>query len=468
MNGPDGGREQGPEAGRTRARLSVAAHEVPLAIQWHEGMLLAPQHFQQLALRQDALFLYHAALLSPFHWGVRHLRIDPVHLVDGVLRVLELDAVMPDGLVVHSLPGDGPELTADLGPHLEAMKLRPVTVHLAVSARRRGLAAAGSDLSRYESVDGEAVADENTGEGDLRLPRLRPALRLLIEEEPAARFTSFPLARVVYRNETFELAPGFVPPLVRVTLDSRLGELALGVARRLREKAVFLADQVRSPSIAARPSQLLETRSQVHSLVAALPPFEAMLNSNHAHPYPLYLALCAVVGAVAGVGKSLVPPALPAYDHHDLFATFDAARAFIFQTLDEGILESFTGYAFVLKEGSFLLPFDRQWLGRDVVLGVRARDGASESEIAAWMESAVIASRPKMPALRAKRMGGAPRSRVDSDGDLVPSRGVSLFALTPAPEFVVPGELLEITNPDDLEGRRRPAEIVLYVRNPPR
>lgn len=468
MSDADDQGEKNGEGRRTRARLSIAAHEVPLPVQWHEGMLLAPQHFQQLVQRQDSLFLYHAALLSPFHWGVRHLRIDPVHLVDGVLRVLELDAVMPDGLVVHSLPGDGRELSADLGGHLDAMKQRPVTVHLAVAAARRGLLSVNGDMGRYESVDGEPVADENTGEGELRVPRLRPSLRLLIDEEPPARYASFPLARVVYKNETFELSPSFVPPLLRVTLDSRLGELALGVARRLREKAVFLADQVRSPSIAARPSQLLETRSQVHSLVGGLPTFEAMLNSNYTHPYPLYLALCAVVGSVAGVGKSLVPPALPAYDHHDLYATFDAARAFVFQTLDEGILESFTGYAFVLKEGSFLIPFDRQWPGRDVVLGVRGRDGASEADVATWMEGAVIASRPKLPALRTKRMAGAARTRVEGDGDLVPSRGVSLFALNSAPEYVIPGELLEITNPDDPEGRRRPVEIVLYVRNQPR
>ncbi len=468
MSGAERKSEQEPESGRTRARLSIAAHEVPLALQWHEGMLLAPQHFQQFALRQDALFHYHAALLSPFHWGVRHLRIDPVHLVDGVLRVLELDAVMPDGLVVHSLPGDGPELSVDLGPHLDALKQRPATVHLAVAGHRRGIAPVGGEMARYESVDSGPVADENTGEGELRLPRLRPSLRLLVEDEPPARFSSFPLARVAYRNETFELQPTFVPPTLRVTLDSVLGELCLGVARRLREKAVFLADQVRSPSIAARPSQLLETRAQVQGLVAGLPVIEAMLNSNYAHPYPLFLSLCAVMGSVAGVGKGLVPPALPPYDHHDLFSTFDAARAFVFQTLEEGILESFTGYAFVLKEGSFLLPFDRQWADRDVVLGLRARDGVPEAETTAWMEGAVIASRPKMPALAAKRMAGAPRARVESDGDLVPSRGVSLFSLSPVPELVTPGELLEIVNPDDPGGRRRPAEIVLYVRNRPR
>src|SRR6185503_10016287 len=86
--------------GRRKGRAQTTAREVPPPIQWHEGMLLAPQHFQQLSLRHELLVHYHAAQVSPFHWGVRYLEIDPVPLTDGILRVLDLEAVMPDGLAV--------------------------------------------------------------------------------------------------------------------------------------------------------------------------------------------------------------------------------------------------------------------------------------------------------------------------------------------------------------------------------
>ena len=46
----------------------------------------------------------------------------------------------------------------------------------------------------------------------------------------------------------------------------------------------------------------------------------------------------------------------------------------------------------------------------------------------------------------------------------MPTRDVSLFALDDDPEFVVPDELLQVRNLDDPEGRRRPVEIILYVR----
>ena len=72
------------------------ANELPAAIQWHEGMLLAPQHFQQLSLRQERLLHYHASHLAPFHYGVIRLRLDNALLLEGTIRVLELEAILPE------------------------------------------------------------------------------------------------------------------------------------------------------------------------------------------------------------------------------------------------------------------------------------------------------------------------------------------------------------------------------------
>ncbi|MFN7963115.1 MAG: type VI secretion system baseplate subunit TssK [Thermoanaerobaculia bacterium] len=462
---PDRTGEDAAGQDRPRARRVIAARDVPPGVQFHEGMLLAPQHFQQLVQRQEALLAYHSALLSPFHWGVRLLTVDSLALMDGLFRVLELEAVMPDGLIAATGDADGRELMVDLSPYQEAMKRGPLTIHLAVAGLRRNLATVGGENARFESVDGEQVADENTGEGELRIPRLRPRLRLLATDEPPARFASFPLARVAYKNDTYELAPDFEPPRLRVTLDSALGKLCQALAHRLREKAFFLADQVRSPSMAMRVPQLLETKGLVASLVSALPGFEALLYSNQAHPFALYGGLCQVVGAVAGIGRSLVPPLLDPYDHHELYRTFDQARAFIAQTLDEGILEHYTAYPFLYREGSFLLPFDPAWVSRTLFLGVRCRDGMAEAEAVGWVEAAKIASRSVMPVLRGHRVTGAARSRSEGEGDLLPGRGVTLWALNADAEFIRPGEVLEIRNLEDPDGRNRPVEILLYVRN---
>ena len=84
------------------------ARRVPEAIDWHEGMLLAPQHFQQLSLRTEEMLHYHSAALVPFPWGVLRLAIDEAALTQGFLRVSEIEAVLPDGPVL--VPGQPDEL----------------------------------------------------------------------------------------------------------------------------------------------------------------------------------------------------------------------------------------------------------------------------------------------------------------------------------------------------------------------
>ena len=40
-------------------------------VEWHEGMLLSPQHFQQFSARMDTLVAWQTLAAAPFAWGVR-------------------------------------------------------------------------------------------------------------------------------------------------------------------------------------------------------------------------------------------------------------------------------------------------------------------------------------------------------------------------------------------------------------
>jgi type VI secretion system protein ImpJ len=70
-------------------------------IQWHEGMLLAPQHFQQESARVDALIGWQALVGQPAAWGVRRLGVDEAHLTCGLLRIGALEAILPNGMAVR-------------------------------------------------------------------------------------------------------------------------------------------------------------------------------------------------------------------------------------------------------------------------------------------------------------------------------------------------------------------------------
>ncbi len=435
----------------------------PLPIQWHEGMLLSPQHFQQQDQRWDALLEYQSSFLSPYPWGVLDLAFDEGALQDGILRVLRLAGIFPDGLAFSYSASESPELAVPLAPYLERLTAQPLPVHVAICGMHPGQSQLSGELARFDSVEVPGSIDVNTGESEISIPRLRPKLQLLLIDEPPAKYVSFPLARITYQNGQFTFAD-YVAPCLRVGQGSRLGDLCADVARRLREKAVYLAEQLRAPSAAERPPQMLERRLMVHSLSAALPPLEVLLESRRAHPFTLYLALCQVLGTVAILGNQPVPPTLKTYDHNHPLKAFLEVRRIILNAAEEGVHETFSAFPFQLEGDIFRLLCDPSWVGRSIILGVRARPGISEKESVDWMESALIGAQSRIPDLRTRRVRGAVRQRIESAGDLVPGRDVTLWSLNAEPGIVLPSELLEVRNLSDASQRFRPVEIVAYLR----
>lgn len=440
------------------------ARDLPDAIQWHEGMLLAPQHFQQANSRLEGLLAYHTAAAAPFHWGIRTLDLDTEKLVAGVFWVRRLEAVMPDGLLVTHYADDPGEISLDLTPYTDAMRHQHFTIHLAVAASVDSMSAVSGEMARYDSTTGRGVVDSNTGRGELAIPRLRPRLRLLVTDEVPKKFVSIPLAKVHHGNESFALLP-FEPPRLEVPIASAIGKTCQDISQRLRAKAVFLAEQAHSSMVSERQALLLETQQMVSSLVAALPPFEALLNTNRTHPFQLYLALCALVGQVASVGHSLLPPILDPYDHNDAAKAFEAARSYLYQALDEGVNETYLGIPFRWEDGAFQTFFEEAWLKRKLILGVRGRQAVPEETTSRWIQQSLIGSESRMPRMRHHRILGAERKTVDGDADLVPARGIHLYSLQCDDQFVVGDEHLQVVNLDDRGSRYRPDALILYVRN---
>jgi len=446
----------------------IRATDIPEAIQWHEGMLLAPQHFQQLALRSETLLNYHTALAAPYHWGVRRLAFDHLLLGNGTLRVTELEAVMPDGLLVTHAPGPGGELQLDLMPFADAARANPITVHLAVAARRASGLPSDSELARYDSVERPEVADENAHDSEVAIPRLSPRLVLVPtaagEPKPPNKYTSFPLGRLAYRDEVFALTD-FIPPTLAVELRSPLGKLCGDLARRLREKAVFLVDQLSAAVTPATQATSQETRAALRSIIAGLPELEAVLNTGSTHPFVVYLSLMRLIGEMAGLGGGTVPPIFNAYDHDDPRAAFTDAVQFLQKSL-ERVEEAYQPVPFTIERDRFSLVIDQAWLTPTLIIGARGTSTQAEAAVAAWIEEALIGPGRGMMALFEARVRGAERRRIAPEGqyELLPHRGVVLFEVTLELDSVAAGEKLEIWNPAAAQPQQRPAEVLLYVR----
>jgi type VI secretion system protein ImpJ len=437
---------------------------IPDEVMWEEGMLLAPQHFQQASLRTEELLHYHVRAAAPWLWGVRELEFDPRELPGGLFRVTLLEAVMPDGTPVRVDRDAEAALAVDLAPHAEEARGRALPVWLCVPKRR------GSQ-PRSEAVDDPEVADANQGgAGPVMLRRLRPRLALKVGPLPPDAYASFPLARVILENEKFAPTAYEPPRLAALPGCFPHGECR-ELARRVRNKANTLA---------ARGDDSPRTDEQVRFLVAGLLPLEAILSAELCHPFQLYLALCALAGHLAGVAPRKVPLPFPPYAHDELRDTFAPVLEFARDMLDR-VSEVHVQMEFRLTErGDFEVVLRREWLRAleaaeapgavpKLLVGVVSPGGADAGDAEEWLRECRIGSAGRLPSIRDRRLLGADRSRVRDLARVgfAPGRGEALFHVAADPEFVAADEPLVIENPRDPSGRRRPRQVLLYTRTEP-
>jgi type VI secretion system protein ImpJ len=442
-----------------------AAKDVPQAIQWHDGMQLSPQHFQESFHRVERYVDYHLDLATPFHYGINHVDFDRARLPAGKLRVLDLEAVMPDDTIILHTRQD-PDLEVDLKSQADKMRVTPATVYLVVPREYPG-EAVGGELARYRSVDGPGIPDENTGDNEIVIPRLVPKTRLIVVEEdgtPPARFVAMPIAKVACEGESFSLVQSYIAPCLHTYEGSPLGVLCADIVSRLREKANRLADRMLELSMTTDRDLIATLRRQIGALVSGIPPFEVLLNIGQAHPFQLYMALAGVLGTLAALARSPVPPPLRPYNHDDIYSVFQAARELIFRIVEEGILESFNPHPFDIADGRFRLEFQRPWQGRTLVLAAKARRGVRERELIDWVSGALIGSINKAREMQESRVLGIKRSRIERSGDLMASSTTFLFQLDADSPYIEAGAPLGVFNTADPTAQNGPSELILYVK----
>jgi len=443
-------------APRRERRIGSAA-ELPSPIHWHEGMLLAPQHFQMAAQRSETLPYYHTAVFSPFHWGLLNIKRAPFG--EGVVIIRQIEAVMPDGLVISfpggAVNGDGEgDLTRDLTKQEQEIKDGKTTVYLAVESHH-----AEKLEQRYDISSTEKIPDAATGKDYLELQVLKPKLHLILADELQSVYSGFPVAKVAWQNGAIVELP-YEPPWLRVRPGSAIQSLCGTVASRVRDSAISLSRRVEGESESARGPQLLATRMMIHGFVSSLLAFEALLESGAAHPFALYLAFASLLGNVA---MGVVPPRLELYDHDNLLPSFENVKRSVETILDNAVKERYAIHPFYLEGDEFHLEIDIAWLAKEMVLGVRIPPGRTQEEVDDWVLGSAMGSRSRIDSLRNRRMTGITRERL-REHELIPTAGVVFYSIEkPYGDLLLPGEDLVIVNPGEGQ-ERRPEEIVLYVK----
>jgi type VI secretion system protein ImpJ len=430
-------------------------------IQWHEGMLLSPHHFQQMGIQSDAMRHYLIRGLFPYYWGVVKREVDETALADGVFRITSLEAVLPDGTFVDFGNRHPEPLQIDLSEHLEALKSKPQKIWLAVPTLKADAPWTGGELPRFRSVEGDAVYDMNTGSDEIFVPRLRPILSLHFEK-PSKLYSVLPIAEVVNRDNGLGLTE-FCPPCVSADPQSAIYRLCRELNGSLRRKVSQLAGNLESQR-GGDPATVQAIEYTLHHLVAGLPAFEGVFGSNPApHPYHLYLSLCDLSGKLAALNESRVPPVPPTYDHDDPLASIHTLCTVMIRTLERRVSETWDGISFQQKEGFFFIHFKKDWLNHEWVLAV-APGRMSNRDCKRWLGGSLIASEVDVRDLRKRRITGMQRGHVDAVPALVAPEGALLFTLEPTADAPVrPGKRLLVI-PVTHDAEYLPEAITLFVK----
>ncbi|WP_072784741.1 type VI secretion system baseplate subunit TssK [Duganella sacchari] len=431
-------------------------------IQWHEGMMLTPQHFQQEGARVDGMLAWQSLATSPYGWGVRELAIDEALLTTGLLRIRQLEAILPNGMAVayDSALAQGKALELDLSPWAEAMAQQDLPVYLVIG-NTRSLRQPGQP-AMFRGVESAAVEDEISQALAADVPRMDVNLALMAGATPSAAYTALKLMTVNKGNEIVHRG-AFMPAMLAVPAAAAVRQRAQTLATNMRNKAVFLARQTAQPSSRTEDRiNLLEQKARLSSLILNLPWLEAVLRAPVTQPLPLYLALCAQLGPLATLRPGAVPLMPPAYDHADAWPAFDAVLLALTDLVAE-VSQEWKTCTFNFDGQVFSLPMQPEWMGQRLVIGLR---GQPDREATQWMTGAVIGSKTVWTSLTDRRVLGAPRVRIEAAPELGlrASAGYTLFSVEVSDEFIVADQALLISNATESVRSQRPQEVVLFIK----
>jgi type VI secretion system protein ImpJ len=391
---------------------------LPDAIQWSEGMMLSPQHFQQNDRYWQAHMRHRLQSVTPHYWGVKQLRFD---IVNETLHLRELECILPDGLLV-AFPGQFAIKNPDnlVCPVGNACKTVGASVKVWCWVNARGDHAACQDSMerRYNSVMDIQIGDENTGDSGLPLARLQVEFHLYIGNNSPSPDCAVPLLEIVRGDNQQLQVSAYHPPLLHIGSADAFGNDNLWqrlhqLHDRLWDKLNQLGEQGKNvdqeDNLGSEKRQHLTAARLIGS---ALPQLSILL-LEQTHPSHLYMALAQVVGQISNIGSNPLPLLMHPYQHDNCMPQFQQAFDFIQSRLDS-VDTRHNILSFLrtdLHDSSQTdACFERRLpagLKNDLLIELEPRDTQTGAQLLSWLTDAVIAEAALIPQLRRARVSGA-------------------------------------------------------------
>ncbi|AJQ97516.1 type VI secretion system baseplate subunit TssK [Gynuella sunshinyii] len=432
---------------------------------WHEGMLLAPQHFQQNDIYWQHQLCQAIAQIQPYYWGVISMDLNQTLVDKGLIEVTDLHAVMADGshIIVNeeTVPS---ALSCNLDDSQALKNNKPTGIYLCVPYRLEGAASSQGMVQRFIQMDGGEVVDEASGQGRVPVIRMRPNIRLSFDKLSNHYCLLLMVVRKGIDKKNYGIT-GYHPPLLHLRgadfqQQRSLRYCVRQLAALIREKAIQLS---RTNS---------HSRQFLYALTSSLPPLEVLVQAPGTHPFALYQALAQLLGHASALTESPVPPQIAAYDHDNPAKCFFPLLSLLRQLIADIVIKFRYKEFTYLREQTFELQIQSEWLQQELVIEVVPASGQTFADIEQWLDKARIGSVPVLSALKDRRSPGARAERLsDTERFHYNQSGSAMMFRIYNRTLQIDQKDIKVIQPDQplqIIGEHHgatPAAIILYVRN---
>ncbi len=380
---------------------------MPLAVYWHEGMMLHPQHFQQLDSRLEQLSMLCFKLVQPFYWGIIKLDIDESALQVGTLRINTLEAILPDGLYFsYDYASSGYKLSKSFKEAGE--KVVSLKMYLGVNE----LTSEHPD-SRYTISNVDPKADLFDHDNRIAYKALETNGKLFLgKQDVQPGFSVLPLLEVSISEGVWKKTK-YIPPTILVKKNNQLG---LWLSKVVEEISLKLS-MLESKFGASREDELVDTyrlKYTTSNIYGDLAKLTANSKNDAAHPYDMYLILYTILGKLSSFVEA---SAIELYDHDDIYSVLNAIVNKIVVALQKLVPLCSAIIIDINEKGEFVVDKGYIKPGQPLILGVKRQFFDNKSSFAEWADRLVIASRANLHHFFHTRTHGADRKVIERSPD---------------------------------------------------
>ncbi len=374
-----------------------------LAVHWHEGLFLRPQHLQAWDRHQDETRLLGQRLRTPFGHGLASIAINPDALAAGYFQIDHVRAQLAGGTLVEWNDGQTGD-RVDLRTALEQADGTPepwVDVYLAVTRLRLG------DVNVDPSENGPGNRTARSHWSESRLPdeadpaSIEPILirrlnvRVLLGGDERSGCETLRIARV-RRSAAGEVVATLdarcVPPLTDLAAWPPLRRDGIGKLLDrilLKIQALAAAVTARSRRLTAASSDELEQLLLLRTLNEAAATLTHLTRTAGVHPADGYAALVRVAGSVDLFGSGRRFETVPAYDHDAIGPVFAELIERIERRIAAVGRPGFEQRFLRLENLTATAELPAHWstAGGTFVIGIEAAEPTTPAAVTAWFRA---------------------------------------------------------------------------------